>query len=159
MAQWSRLPVDLRRRGYRLAYALLSIYWFLRRPECHGVKCVLTDGQLVLLVRHTYGPDLWELPGGSIKSEEEPRIAARREMREELGVDVADWAPLGELMGRMQHRRDVLHIFHAQLREPVLTLDLGELASARWFAPSELPVDVGQYVHPILDRMRPGPGI
>ena len=68
MAQFARLPVGLRRRAYRLAYALLCVYWFVRRPECHGVKCVLTDGALVLLVRHTYGPPLWDLPGGAIKS-------------------------------------------------------------------------------------------
>ncbi len=118
MAHIARLPVGLRRRAYRLAYALLSVYWFVLRPQAHGVKCVLTEGELVLLVRHTYGPSLWDLPGGAIKSEEEPALAARREMHEELGIDVADWVPLGVLTGSAQHRRDVVHLFHARLREP-----------------------------------------
>jgi 8-oxo-dGTP pyrophosphatase MutT (NUDIX family) len=153
MAQFSRLPVGLRRRFYRLAYALLSVYWFVWRPECHGVKCVLTDGASVLLVRHTYGPALWDLPGGSLKSGEQPPLAARREMHEELGVDIADWAKLGEVTGRMQRRRDVLHCFRVELNNPKLTLDLGELASARWWSRSALPPDLGEYVHPILDLL------
>jgi 8-oxo-dGTP pyrophosphatase MutT (NUDIX family) len=154
MAQFARLPVGLRRPLYRLAYRLLCVYWFVRRPECHGVKCVLTDGEQVLLVRHTYGQQVWELPGGSIKWREQPLHAARREMHEELGVAIDDWASLGELTGRMQHRRDTLHCFRAEVRDPALTLDLGELATARWFARNELPADVGRYVHPILVRLQ-----
>ena len=40
----------------RIAYAGLRTYWFLApAPSVVGVKCVLTDGDDVLLVRHTYG--------------------------------------------------------------------------------------------------------
>ena len=157
MAQFARLPIGLRRRVYRLAYALLRVYWVVRRPECHGVKCVVTDGELVLLVRHTYGPSTWDLPGGAIKSGEDATIAARREMHEELGIDIDDWSPLGEVTGRAQHRSDVLHCFAAELHEPRLTLDLGEIDSARWFARDALPPDTGIYVRPVLDRLPPPP--
>ncbi|HUO69551.1 MAG TPA: NUDIX domain-containing protein [Solirubrobacteraceae bacterium] len=150
MALLARVPVSLRRRGYRLAYALLCVYWFVRRPECHGVKCVLTDGELVLLVRHTYGPAQWDLPGGALKSGEEPRLTARREMHEELGVDITAWESIGTHTGRMHSRHDVVHCFHAELHEPTLTLDLGELVGARWFALAAVPADLGVYVEPIL---------
>ncbi len=149
----AQLPVGLRRRGYRLAYAVLSVYWFLTRPSTHGVKCVLTDGDRVLLVRHTYGRPEWELPGGSIKSGEEPHNAARREMHEELGVAIDHWSSLGEVCGRAQHRRDTLHCFRAEIRDPALTLDLGELYTANWFPLGRLPADIGQYVHPVLRRL------
>ena len=46
----------VRRAGYRLAYRMLTIWWFVRRPPTAGVKCLLTSGSEVLLVRHTYGP-------------------------------------------------------------------------------------------------------
>jgi 8-oxo-dGTP pyrophosphatase MutT (NUDIX family) len=150
MALIARLPVGLRRRGYRSAYALLCVYWFALRPKCHGVKCVLTDGKLVLLVRHTYGPRQWDLPGGALKSGEQPHLTARREMHEELGVDIAAWESLGVYTGRAQSRHDVIHCFHARLHEPTFTLDLGELVSARWFALDDVPADLGVYVLPIL---------
>jgi 8-oxo-dGTP diphosphatase len=153
VALFAQLPVGVRRRLYRLAYAVLSVYWFLTRPSTHGVKCVLTDGERVLLVRHTYGRPEWELPGGAIKSGEAPRDAARREMHEELGVAIDGWASLGEVAGRAQHRRDTLHCFHAELDNPAFTLDLGELYTAHWFPRSSLPEDLGQYVHPVLSRL------
>jgi ADP-ribose pyrophosphatase YjhB (NUDIX family) len=144
--------VALRRLGYRFAYASLRVYWFARRPPVSGVKCVLTDRDRVLLVRHTYGPAEWLLPGGAIKRRERPLSAVRREMREELGIDIEHWRALGEVTGRMHHRRDTLHCFQAELHDPVLTIDRGELAAAGWFSRRELPPDLGRYVHPILAR-------
>jgi len=153
MALFARLPVRFRRRAYRLAWAVLCVYWFLARPRTHGVKCVLTDGELVLLVRHTYGNPSWELPGGSIKSGEQPLTAARREMHEELGITIDGWTALGEVTGRSQHRRDTLHCFQAELHQPALTLDFGELQTVNWFPRATLPTDLGQYVLPILARL------
>jgi 8-oxo-dGTP pyrophosphatase MutT (NUDIX family) len=153
MDQFARLPVGVRRLAYRMAYAGLCAYWFIRRPRSEGVKCVITDGDHVLLVRHTYGRPDWELPGGAIKSSEEPIGAARREMSEELGVAIDDWTALGEVHARQQHRRDTLHCFHAELHQPAFTIDLGELYEARWFPRSRLPAAIGRYVNPILARL------
>lgn len=153
MGLFARLPVGLRRRAYRLAYALLCVYWFVARPRTHGVKCVLTDGDHVLLVRHTYGRHEWELPGGAIKSREEPLSAARREMDEELGVSLERWTDLGEVTGRAQRRHDILHCFHAELPDDPLTLDSGELYTATLFPLTRLPIDLGPYVDPVLSRL------
>jgi 8-oxo-dGTP pyrophosphatase MutT (NUDIX family) len=143
------LIVPLRRWGYRAAYAALRGYWFVARPQTSGVKCVLTDGDRVLLVRHSYGPRGWDLPGGSIKSGESPASAARREMQEELGLSVDSWDALGELEVEIDYRRDRIHCFKAELHSPVLRLDRGELLTADWFLPGELP-RVGGYTRQIL---------
>src|SRR5437588_13105692 len=88
----SWLPIPLRRLGYKAAYAGLRAWWLVRHPRVSGVKCVLTQGDLVLLVRHTYGHRGWDLPGGSMKRGESPESAARREIGEELGLGIDDWA-------------------------------------------------------------------
>jgi 8-oxo-dGTP pyrophosphatase MutT (NUDIX family) len=145
--------VFARRLAYRTAFALLRVSWFLRRPTLRGVKCVLTDGDRVLLVRHTYGRRYWELPGGSRKRNEPFRDAARRETREELGLTIDDWTDLGEFAATISSRPAALHIFHARAHAPVLKLDLGELAAAEWFDRDALPTDRGPYVAAILERI------
>jgi 8-oxo-dGTP pyrophosphatase MutT (NUDIX family) len=144
--------LTLRRLGYRFAYRVLQVFWFVARPEKHGVKCLVTDRDRVLLVRHTYGSRAWDIPGGSIKRRESPLSAARREMSEELGLDGADWGAIGELQGSVDHRRDTIHCFRAELSEPELTIDLGELAAVEWFARGELPQDLAPYVGAVLAR-------
>jgi 8-oxo-dGTP pyrophosphatase MutT (NUDIX family) len=143
------LPVPLRRLGYRSAYAALRVYWFLFRPTMNGVKCVLTDGDQVLLVRHTYGSRAWDLPGGSVKNGEPEVGAAQREMYEELGVSVDSWRLLGEIEVRIDHRKDHIHCFQAELPSPELDIDRGELNDAGWFRRTELP-RVGRYTRQIL---------
>jgi 8-oxo-dGTP pyrophosphatase MutT (NUDIX family) len=147
-------PVVLARRlGYRTALALLRVWWFVRRPRVHGVKCVLTDGDRVLLVRHAYGRRDWELPGGAPKRGERYRDTARREIGEELGLTIEEWADLGTLDATSYSRQDTLHIFHARVHAPRLALDLGELAGAEWFDRDGLPPDLGTYVAAILERV------
>ena len=134
---------------------MLQVFWFVARPTKHGVKCVVTDHDRVLLVRHTYGSRAWDLPGGSIKRRESPRSAARREMTEELGLDGADWSDIGELQGRVDHRRDTIHCFRVELSEPTLRIDQVELAAAGWFDRNQLPAEVGPYVDEIMERAPP----
>lgn len=143
------LPVPLQRLGYRSAYAALRVYWFLFRPTMTGVKCVLTDGDRVLLVRHTYGPRGWELPGGSVKPGEPPVSAAQREMYEELGVSVQRWRLLGELEVDIDYRKDCVHCFQAELQAPQLIINHGELRAAGWFRRTELP-RLGRYTRQVL---------
>ena len=53
----------------------------------------------ILLCETQFKPD-WELPGGIVEAGEPPRVGAVREVREELGIDLAlgrlmitDWMP------------------------------------------------------------------
>ena len=58
--------IRVRRLAYRIAAQLLRVLRPLVPIDWGGVKCVLTDGYRVLLVRHTYGSRLWDLPGGAV---------------------------------------------------------------------------------------------
>jgi 8-oxo-dGTP pyrophosphatase MutT (NUDIX family) len=148
-----RLPLQVRRAAIRCAYVGLRVYWFLARPHIVGVKCILTNGDDVLFVRHTYGPRRWELPGGTVKRREVPLDAARREMQEELGRRIEDWVELGQMFISANHHHDNLHLFQAHVDDRRLELDLTELADARWFPLAAPPADRGRYVGRILDRV------
>ena len=139
----------------RLAYAGLCTYWFVVRPRVVGVKCVLTHGDDVLLVRHTYGHRAWDLPGGTVRRREVPRHAAEREMHEELGRRIEDWISLGELYVNTNHHDDNLHLFQARVENRELELNLTELAEAAWFPRDALPTDLSRYVRTIVKRVEP----
>jgi 8-oxo-dGTP pyrophosphatase MutT (NUDIX family) len=149
------LPVPLRRLAYRVAYAGLRAYWFVAHPTTQGVKCLLTDGELILLVRHTYGRREWDLPGGSIRRGESPLEAAQREMNEELGVAIEDWTRLEELMIDDFHRHDRVSYMTAEVRAPHLVIDHGELATAQWFSRRQLPSELGRYARAIIGTLPP----
>ncbi len=148
------IPVVIRRQAYRVAHRLLRIWWFVRRPPLHGVKCVLTDADRVLLVRHTYGDRSWDLPGGTVRRRERAAQAATRETEEELGVHVERWHALGDVLRVSYGRKDTLHCFHAEMNSPPLNLNRAELGEARWFPDSALPSGTGRHVDAILDRTR-----
>lgn len=133
------LSVTIQRLGYRLAYRLLQAFWLIAHPSQTGVKCLLSHGGQILLVRHTYGPRGWDLPGGMVRRGEDPAFTARREMHEELGVQPPVWSDLGSVEASLENRHDTIHIFGAELATPSLTMDRAELDVAQWFAPTELP--------------------
>jgi ADP-ribose pyrophosphatase YjhB (NUDIX family) len=106
-----------------------------------GAMCIIerSDGR-VLFIRHLYRKR-WGVPGGLLQRHETATDAARREVREEIGLDV-------ELIGEptvnvdaMPRRVDI--VFRAR---PVNDADADrvrpssvEVLEARWFSPVELP--------------------
>jgi 8-oxo-dGTP pyrophosphatase MutT (NUDIX family) len=112
----------------------------VRRPRTQGVKCILRDeAGRVLFVRHTYGNRAaWELPGGGMRRRESPETAVRREMREELGIALADLRAVGEVEVAGSHKRTLLHCFEATTGGAALELADAEIARARW-APADAP--------------------
>ncbi|MGN3975280.1 NUDIX domain-containing protein [Tsuneonella sp. SYSU-LHT278] len=83
------IPPPLHRFALRLAHAIRHRWRRLAKLPLAGVSVIVTDieGRL-LLVRHSYGPGSWALPGGGMARREEPLAAAAREIREELGCEL-----------------------------------------------------------------------
>src|SRR5688572_20915224 len=110
------IPAPLHRALYRVAYTLRRRWWRIRRPRRSSVVVVAFDAQdRVLLVRHSYGPPVWSLPGGGMDRGEDPEQAAAREIREELGCDLTELAPIDASEERIAGSLDLQHIFTARL--------------------------------------------
>jgi 8-oxo-dGTP pyrophosphatase MutT (NUDIX family) len=134
----------------------MRAWWFVRRPHTQGVKCILRDeAGCVLFVRHTYGDrTAWELPGGGMRRREDPGAAVRREMREELGIALADVRAVGEVETAGNHKRTLLHCFEATTGGAALVLAAAEIGEARWAPAGAPPTPLGRDAAAILARAR-----
>ena len=137
-----------KRAGLRVAFQILRVYWFIRRPKAVGVKCAVTAGDRVVLVRHTYGDrHVWDMPGGAVKRGESTLDAARREVREEIGVETSAWRDLGGIFLIIRGKRNRLYGCAAVVDpDAPVAADEVEIAEARWFHRDALPEDVTAWV-------------
>jgi ADP-ribose pyrophosphatase YjhB (NUDIX family) len=143
----------IRRSAYRVASRLLGAYRFVRRPTVRGVRCVLIRGGDVLLVRHTYGERGWALPGGLMRRGEAPEVTARREMHEELGLDIAAWRALGHLrFVGAERARHVVACLAATAPADELDLNAAEIQEIAWYPRDELPEDMLERTDEIVAR-------
>ena len=76
------------RLAYRVGFRAARLWWRLRRPahDGAGVAIWLDDGRILAVQQSYHSNPSW--PGGGIRRGEEPREAAWRELREELGLAV-----------------------------------------------------------------------
>lgn len=99
-------------------------------------------------------PLQWELPGGKVEPGEDPAVALRRELREELDLD----AEVGSVYDVVFHRYPefdlVMLVYNCQFpstQQPVAR----EVAQVRWVAPAQLlelpvlPADI-----PLMQRLQ-----
>ena len=144
----------LRRAAYRLAYRLLSVAALVWPPRGQGAKGLLVCDGEVLLVRHTYGPRRWELPGGGVKRGEEPLAALRRELDEELGLEVSSAAAMATQYGPGRRHRHRTHVYRVDLPAREVRADPVEIAEARWCDPVSPPSPLGPKVAEVLRTVR-----
>jgi len=121
-------------------YRLQRLFWRVLRPRTRGVKVMLFDrDNRLVLVRNAYGrADLFVLPGGGVRPFEQPAKAAVREMREELGVDVAELKFRSEHQSATEGKRDRIYLFEGRVTQ-VPRIASVELADVTVAPLSKLP--------------------
>jgi 8-oxo-dGTP pyrophosphatase MutT (NUDIX family) len=127
---------------YRLAYTALRIYWWVFRPEVRGVRCVVEHEDRILLIRHTYDDGRWTFPGGGLRRAEPDEQAARREVAEEVGIELGPLEFIGRYVSDEKRMRDDVRCFRGRAQAATLRLHRGEVREARWFSPASMPADL-----------------
>ena len=129
---WVRLREDtvVRPDGGEGIYGVVEM-----RPSV-GVVALDADRQIVLVGQWRYplGRYSWEIPrGGSMPGESDIELVARRELREETGVEADCWQRLGAVDLNNGVTTDVEHLFLATgLRNGNNQPDPEEELTVRW---------------------------
>ncbi len=114
------------------------------RPIC-GVGAFVRKGDAILLIRRGKPPRLneWSIPGGAVESGETWREAARREVREECGIEIA----IGDVLdainiverdpdGRVRYDYAIVDFMATYLRGDLRASS--DAADVRWITQDEL---------------------
>lgn len=131
MKIYQRLPRQLRRWVVRVITPSFTV----------GAACVIErDDGAFLLVRQVYRRG-WGMPGGLAQRREPVDETARREVKEEVGLDIELLGEPAVVVDPIPRRVDV--IFRARPADGVdpeaATPTSPEIAEVRWFPAGELP--------------------
>ena len=115
----------------------------------HVVAAIIIDGDRVFATQRGYGEFQggWEFPGGKVESGESPQEALKREIKEELEIDIK----VGELLDTVEY--DYPN-FHLSMDCFICSIEAGEIvlnehSAAKWLTKETLdsvdwlPADVG----------------
>ncbi len=127
-AIWRRVPRVLRRMTMRATNARFTV----------TSAAIVVDKQgRVLLLKHRFRPGTgWGIPGGFIEAGEQPEEAVRRELREEVGLELADV----ELVTTRAFKkpRQIEIVFLSRPRGDASPKSI-EIRKASWFSIDSLP--------------------
>lgn len=124
---------------------------------------LIVDGDKVLLGKRKYAPaqGMWDVIGGFLEAGEHPEDGARREVREEVGVEIQELKYVGIFMDQYGVAGDpTLNISYvATIQSGVLTPG-DDIEEVNWFPLDDLPKDIafknGQEMLESLCKKRSG---
>lgn len=119
---------------------------FIFSTNKNGSKCLIQCRDKFLLVRIDYAHKLWTIPGGKLKKNETYEEAARREVKEEVGVSLRNIRKIGEHVIKADDQQFTVEIFHSTVEDYSFAVDGREIREACWFSREDMPKERGQWV-------------
>ncbi|MFM5930855.1 MAG: NUDIX domain-containing protein [Novosphingobium sp.] len=135
------IPKPVHIAALRTAHFVRLRWWRLTGKAVIGCRVLVLDhADRVLLIRHSYGSGRWMMPGGGLKRGEDVRLAAAREVAEEVALRpdplyAVEYAEEG-LYGARNH----VHVLAGWTADQPVP-DGREVIEARFFALDALPHD------------------
>lgn len=148
------VPRALQRALMPVAYHLRERWRRWRGRPIQGCSVIITNlSGDVLLLRLSYGPGVWTLPGGGMGKGEDPEAAARREVKEELGLALDQVQSLGTLEEVLSGSPHTAYLFTSVVaKRPVP--DRREVLEARFFPSHSLPEPLGRVTSARIEAWR-----
>lgn len=133
------LPPKLHRSALQAAHNVRHRWRKWRKVPISGISVIVTNeaGEIMLL-QHSYGPKAWGLPGGGMSAGEDPEDCARRELREEVGLEAEKLEKLGVLNETLSGSPHTSYVFTTQVSQAPKP-DGREILEARFFPEDALP--------------------
>jgi ADP-ribose pyrophosphatase YjhB (NUDIX family) len=120
----------------KIGLPIVKLYWLIFRPKTSGVKCVVENNGKILWIRNVYGKRRWTFPGGTMNKNKAPENAVRREVKEEVGLDVIDLRFLRDFISEVEYKKDRIYVFLAKSSQIELKIRKSEILEADWFYPA-----------------------
>ena len=140
-ALWRGAPKSARRLTMRLTQPRFAV--------TAGAVVVDPQGR-VLLLKHVFRVGSgWGIPGGFIEKGEQPEEALRRELDEEIGLELAQVERA--FVRTLKRPRQVEIIFRCRPQGGFAPRGV-EIKSAEWFAPDQLPSGLSADQRRLIER-------
>lgn len=109
--------LHVRRDVVRLPDGEESVREWIEHPGASAVVPIGADGTVYLVRQFRYPPrrEFLEVPAGKFDEDgESPLDVARRELREEAGLEAGRWTPLGVTFPGIGYSTEQIHLFLAE---------------------------------------------
>jgi 8-oxo-dGTP diphosphatase len=137
---WRTMPPPLR---------MIVIRTTQRKFTVSVAAVIINEKGEVLLLDHVLRPaSSWGIPGGFIESGEQPIDAVKRELREEVGIELTDV----QIFRARTIYRHVEILFRARSAGKP-EVKSREINAARWFNPNELPKNMSRSHREIIEKL------
>ena len=137
---WQLLPVKMKIGAARAVQPKFTV-------SATGV--IVNDKKEVLLLEHVLRPASgWALPGGFLNQFEQAEEALRREMMEEIGLELTDVAPY---LARTNHTHVEIFFLARSLGEPQVRSR--EIIAFKWCGLGELPGDMSPTQRRLIEEI------